>query len=232
MGYGYRGSQEQQPQSRIQEVPAQSSGYSPSGVSSQNSSHPSTPGRSSSNGLNVQTPSDQPQSLPHGQFSHTEAASIIGLLKNKSVDELRKLLSDKDTYNQFLLSLEVVKIQNNVNTEISIEIGENLKKEPRILELRNQCKIIRTTELAAAQEKLNALERRKEESLRAHSPSMLLQKLQEAMGKAEEETENLQRQLLEKEIEPAAFVQNCKRLRTTYQRRALIHLAANASVSG
>lgn len=32
-----------------------------------------------------------------------------------SVDELRKLLSDKDAYHQFLLSLDQVKIQNNVS---------------------------------------------------------------------------------------------------------------------
>lgn len=32
-----------------------------------------------------------------------------------SVDELRKLLSDKEAYQQFLLSLDQVKIQNNVS---------------------------------------------------------------------------------------------------------------------
>ena len=34
-----------------------------------------------------------------------------------SVDELRKLLSDKDAYNQFLLSVDQVKIQNNVSSK-------------------------------------------------------------------------------------------------------------------
>lgn len=37
--------------------------------------------------------------------------------------------------------------------------------------------IIRTTELAAAQEKLNELERQKEEILRLYSPGSLIQKL-------------------------------------------------------
>ena len=34
------------------------------------------------------------------------------------MDELRKLLSDKDAYQQFLLSLDQVKVQNNVRTVI------------------------------------------------------------------------------------------------------------------
>jgi len=41
-----------------------------------------------------------------------------------------------------------------------------------------QCRIIRTTELAAAKEKLNELERQKEELLRSCSPASLLQRLQ------------------------------------------------------
>lgn len=92
------------------------------------------------------------------------------------------------------------------------QIGENMEKEPRMVELRNQvgiyiyiyifwrscitvlfpndcntilscvlwsqCRIIRTTELAAAQERLNELERQKEETLKSRSPSSLLQRLQ------------------------------------------------------
>lgn len=44
--------------------------------------------------------------------------------------------------------------------------------------LWSQCRIIRTTELAAAQERLNELERKKEETLKLCSPSSLLQRLQ------------------------------------------------------
>lgn len=40
-----------------------------------------------------------------------------------------------------------------------------------------QCTIIRTTELAAAHEKLAELERQKEETLKSYSPASLLQKL-------------------------------------------------------
>lgn len=41
-----------------------------------------------------------------------------------------------------------------------------------------QSRIIRTTELAAAQEKLHELEKQKEELLKFYSPASLLQKLQ------------------------------------------------------
>ncbi|KAJ6407533.1 hypothetical protein OIU84_010925 [Salix udensis] len=97
------------------------------------------------------------------------------------------------------------------------------------MELRNQCRIIRTTELAAAQEKLNELERQKEELLRSCSPASLLQMLQEAMQKTDEESEALHRQFLDKEIDLGSFVMKYKNLRTTYHKRALIHLAAKAS---
>ncbi|KAH8485110.1 hypothetical protein H0E87_026761 [Populus deltoides] len=153
-----------------------------------------------------------------------------------SVDELRKLLSDKDAYHQFLLSLDQVKIQNNIRDELCKETlqlaRENLEKEPRIMELRNQCRIIRTTELAAAQEKLNELEKQKEELLRSCSPASFLQRLQEAMNKTEEESDAFHRQFLDKEIDLGAFVQKYKKLRTTYHKRALIHLAAKASPTG
>ncbi|KAH8485112.1 hypothetical protein H0E87_026761 [Populus deltoides] len=109
---------------------------------------------------------------------------------------------------------------------------ENLEKEPRIMELRNQCRIIRTTELAAAQEKLNELEKQKEELLRSCSPASFLQRLQEAMNKTEEESDAFHRQFLDKEIDLGAFVQKYKKLRTTYHKRALIHLAAKASPTG
>jgi ESCRT-I complex subunit VPS37 len=154
-------------------------------------------------------------------------------LKDKSVDELRKLLSDKDAYQQFLLSLDQVKVQNNIKDELRRETlqlaRDNLEKEPQIMELRNQCRIIRTTELATAQEKLNELERQKEEILKFYSPGSLLHKLQEAMNQVDEESEALQEKFLEKEIDTAAFVQKYKKLRTTYHRRALIHLAAKTS---
>ncbi|KAK6942719.1 Modifier of rudimentary, Modr, partial [Dillenia turbinata] len=227
----FRGSQEQQV--RPQDIPTQS-WYPPSVVGSPASSHPSTPSSAASSSFGFHKPSDRPQSP--SQVSPSEAAGMIALLKDKSVDELRKLLSDKEAYNNFLISVDQVKMQNNLRDELRKETlqlaRENLEKEPQIQELRNQCRIIRTSELAAAREKLNELERRKEETLKFYSPSSLLQRLQEAMNKSDEESEALHRQLVDKEIDVGPFVQKYKALRTTYHRRALIYLAAKTSTTG
>ncbi|XP_050243315.1 uncharacterized protein LOC126691999 isoform X13 [Quercus robur] len=223
---------DQQPQPRPQDGSSQS-WYPPSVVSSPNSSRPGTPSSASSSSFSSHRTSDRPQSPSH--VSPAEAAGIIAVLKDKSVDELRKLLSDKDAYHHFLLSLDQVKIQNNSRDELRKETlqlaRENLEKEPRIMELRNQCRIIRTTELAAAQEKLNELERKKEETLKFYSPQSLLQRLQDA-NKTEEESENLHKQLLDRDVDLGTFVQKYKKLRTTYHRRALIHLSAKTSSIG
>ncbi|TKY53018.1 Vacuolar protein-sorting-associated protein 37-like 2 [Spatholobus suberectus] len=162
-----------------------------------------------------------------------QAAGLIAILKDKSVDELRKLLSNKDAYQQFLSSLDEVKIQNNVKDELCKEnqklANENLKKEPRMVELRNQYRIICTTELAAAQEKLNELEKQKEEMLKLNSSLYLLQRIQEAINKTEEESENLHQQVLDREIDLGAFLQKYKKLRAAYHRKSLMHLAAKTS---
>ncbi|XP_020087061.1 vacuolar protein-sorting-associated protein 37 homolog 1-like [Ananas comosus] len=224
----FGGGQQQQAPSNIPDIPTQS-WYPPSVLSS--SSRLSAASSSSSVGGSQKTP-DGP--APHGQPSPAGAAGIIARLKEKSVDELRKLLAEKESYNAFFNSLDQVKIQNNVRDELRKETlqlaRENLEKEPCILELRNQCTVIRTTELAAAQEKLAELERQKEETLRSYSPAALLEKLHDAMNKVDEESEQLHMKLLEKEVDLPAFVQKYKKLRTTHHRRALLHLAANTSV--
>lgn len=230
--FRFWGSQDQQAQPHPQDSASQS-WYPPSVISSPSSSRPETPrSGTSSSSFGSQRPSERPPSPSH--VSPTEAAGIIAVLKDKSVDELRKLLSDKDAYHQFLLSLDQVKIQNNLRDELRKETlqlaRENLEKEPRIMELRNQCRIIRTTELAAAQEKLNELERQKEETLKLCSPASLFQRLHGAMNKADEESEKLHEQILGREIDIGAFVQKYKKLRTTYHKRALIHIAARTNM--
>ncbi|KAB2060098.1 hypothetical protein ES319_A11G354200v1 [Gossypium barbadense] len=226
-------SHEQQAQPHPQEG-SSCSWYPPSVVGSTNSSRPATLSSSASNSFNSQTPAEWSHSL--SPVSPTEAAGVIALLKDKSVDELRKLLSDKDAYNQFLLSVDQVKIQNNIRDELRNETLQlarnNLDKEPQIMELRNQCRIIRTTELAAAQEKLNELDRQKEETLKFYSPASFMHRLQDAMNVTEEESEIVNRQLLDREIDLGTFVQKYKKLRTSYHRRALIHLAAKTSPIG
>ncbi|XP_051131185.1 vacuolar protein-sorting-associated protein 37 homolog 1 [Andrographis paniculata] len=226
------GSQEQQVPSRPQEVPTDS-WYPPSVISSSGASRPTTPGTSTSGSFSTSRPADRSNTISN--VSPTEAAGIIAVLKDKSVDELRKLLSDKNAYQNLLLSLEPVKTQNRVRDELRNETlqlaRENLEKEPTIMELRNQCRIIRTTELATAQEKLHELERKKEETLKYYSPSSLLNRLQDAMNKTDEESEAIHRQLLDKELDLPSFVQKYKKMRNAYHKRALTHLAAKTSAS-
>lgn len=225
--FRFWGSQEQQVDPRPQEITT-NSWYPPSVVSSPSSSHPATPNSTNPNAY-TQRVGDRPHVSP-------EAAGIIGYLKDKSVDELRKLLSDREAYKQFLLSIDSVRTQNDVRDELrnqTLKLArENLEKEPQITELRNQCMIIRTSELASAQEKLNDLTKRKAELLKSYSPGSLLHKLQESMNKTDEESETLHEQLLAKEIDLATFVQKYKKLRVIYHKRALTHLAAKTSLVG
>ncbi|KAI3687865.1 hypothetical protein L1987_81568 [Smallanthus sonchifolius] len=148
----------------------------------------------------MQTNADRPVSrIP------PEAAGIFHVLKDKSASELHKLLSDKNAYQQFLFSLDVVQTQirlrNELRDETMLLAKHNLEKEPHIKELRNQCQIIRVTELAAAREKLNELEKQKQEILNFYAPASLLHRLQEAMHKTEAESDALHQQLLNGEID-------------------------------
>ncbi|ONL94391.1 Vacuolar protein-sorting-associated protein 37 homolog 1 [Zea mays] len=222
-------SQQQQADPSFQDIPTQS-WYPPSVVGS--SSRPSTP-TSSSASLH-QRASDSPQSSSRGQPSPAEAAGIIARLKDKSIEELQRLLKDREAYNAFFNSLDQVKTQNNVRDELKKETlqlaRENLEKEQRILELRNQCTIIRTTELAAAQDRLTDLERQKDDIMRSYSPAALLNKLQTSMAKLDEESEELHQKFLEKDIDLPTFVQKYKKLRTAYHKQALLHLAGQTSL--
>ncbi|KAL8245211.1 hypothetical protein R6Q59_011469 [Mikania micrantha] len=160
-----------------------------------------------------------------------EASEIVHALKDKSASELHKLLSDKNAYKQFLLSLDLVQMQIRLRDELRNETmflaKHNLEKEPHIKELKNQCQIIRVTELAAAREKLNELEKQKQEILNFYSPASLLHRLQEAMNKTEDESEALHQQLLNREIDLSTFMHKYKRLRKLYHKWALTRLAAN-----
>ncbi|KAL6313706.1 hypothetical protein AAG906_010125 [Vitis piasezkii] len=91
--------------------------YPPSVVTSQSSSCPSTSSRSTSSSFSLQRPLDQPP------------AGMIVLLKDKIIDELQKLLFDKDLYNQVLLSLDQVKIQNSLRDELQKETFATCQRE-------------------------------------------------------------------------------------------------------
>ncbi|CAA2973660.1 Hypothetical predicted protein [Olea europaea subsp. europaea] len=133
------GSQEQQAQPHPQEI-STDSWYPPSVVSSTSSSRPPTSSVTSSSNFSVSRPPDRSNSFSN--VSPAEAAGIIAQLKDKSLDELRKLLSDKDAYQNLFHLLEPVKTQNRVRDELRNETLKltraNLEKEPRIMELRNQ----------------------------------------------------------------------------------------------
>ncbi|CAN6290421.1 unnamed protein product [Urochloa humidicola] len=223
------GSQQQQTDPNFQDIPTQS-WYPPSVTGS--SSRPSTPTASSASPY--QRASDHSQSSSRGQPSPAEAAGIIARLKDKSIEELQRLLKDKEAYNAFFNSLDQVKTQNNVRDELRKETlqlaRENLEKEQRISELRNQCTIIRTTELAAAQDRLTDLERQKDDIMRSYSPAALLDKLQTSMAKLDESSEELHQKFLEKDIDLPTFVQKYKKLRTAYHKQALLHLAGQTSL--
>ncbi|KAH7532758.1 hypothetical protein FEM48_Zijuj04G0056100 [Ziziphus jujuba var. spinosa] len=68
-------------------------------------------------------------------------------------------------------------MHGEIDPEVIYTHRENLEKESRIMELR--IRIMRTTELAAVEEKLHELERQKEEMLRFGSAASLLQRLQD-----------------------------------------------------
>jgi ESCRT-I complex subunit VPS37 len=156
-------------------------------------------------------------------------------LKDKSADELNRLLTDKDAYNKFLHSLDEVrrleKISDELRRSTIDESRNNLAKESEISELRTQCMIIRNTELAASQEKFDEFEKRYKEVQANCSPDALLRKLQDAANEADEESENYHRKFLNGEIELLEYIQKYRKQRLLYHKRSLIRMAALTSLT-
>uniref|UniRef100_A0A0C9S3G7 TSA: Wollemia nobilis Ref_Wollemi_Transcript_29148_1095 transcribed RNA sequence n=1 Tax=Wollemia nobilis TaxID=56998 RepID=A0A0C9S3G7_9CONI len=238
------GAQQQSPQQQVPDIPTQS-WYPPSVLSpSTSSSRPSTPSNVSSSGQSprVRPPAvgnsnvdSRPQSPSYSQPSPAAGASIIPLLRDKSVDELRRIVSDKKVYNEFFHSIDQVRDQDALHDELKRETTQlarkNLEKQSQIVELKNQCTIIRTTELAAAQERFHELGKQVQESVSFYAPGVLLERLHDAANAVDEESENLHRQILAGELDLSNFIQRYKKLRTIYHRRYLTYLAAKASLS-
>ncbi|XP_024533401.1 vacuolar protein-sorting-associated protein 37 homolog 1 isoform X1 [Selaginella moellendorffii] len=185
------------------------------------------------------------------RVSMSSSAMNESRLHEKSVEELRKLLSDKDAYESYLHSIEEVKQLDTVSVVPFFLAGSlliwefwqlrndlrksnvnlarhNLGKESEMAELRNQCMIIRTTELATAQEKFSDAQRREKEILARSSPASILNKLQEAANAADDESESLHHKLLSGELEFPEFLQKYRQQRVLYHRRTLLRLAALA----
>jgi len=99
-----------------------------------------------------------------------------------------------------------------------------------MLELKNQCTVIRTTELATAEEKFHVLDKRVREAMSFLAPGVLLERLQEAAKAAEKESDDLHQELSDRKIELIDFIQKYKKLRTIYHRRTLLYLAAKHHV--
>lgn len=154
-------------------------------------------------------------------------------MRDKSVEELRKLLTDKAAYNEFLHSLDQVKTLDILQDDLrksNVELAkQNLERESEVAELRNQCAIIRTMELAASQENLDKVQKQEKEMANRLSVSALLEKLQEAADEVDEESEQLHRQLLAGQIELMEFIPKYRKLRLLYHRRILTRLAARVS---
>ncbi|CAM6020093.1 unnamed protein product [Sphagnum balticum] len=169
------------------------------------------------------------------QTSLQGGSTVVASLKDKSVEELGKLMHDTDTYKKFLESLDEVrrldKLRNELTSGNVDESRMNLEKESEIAELRNQCMIIRNTELATAQEKFEEVEKQYKEVHARCSPHSLLDKLQGAANDADDESENLHRKLLSGEIELGEFIQKYRKQRILFHRRTLIRMAALISLT-
>lgn len=73
----------------------------------------------------------------------------------------------------------MVELKNQVNCTFHfISDPTDVDSDVYLVVSSLQCRIIRTTELAAAQEKLQELERMKEDTLKYHSPTSLVHRLQ------------------------------------------------------
>ncbi|XP_073388283.1 vacuolar protein-sorting-associated protein 37 homolog 2 isoform X2 [Physcomitrium patens] len=194
------------------------------------------------------TSTSVPSSGTHS--SYAGAYSSVASLKDKSSEELARLLNDRDAYDAFLHSLDEVKRLDTINAELKKSIVDesktifmkscfthvllfraenNLVKESEIAELRTQCMIIRNTELAASRERFEELDNRYKEVQANCSPSALLHKLKDAVSKVDEDSENLHYKFLAGEIELVEFIQKYRQHRLLYHRRSLIRLAALSS---
>eukprot|EP00252_Welwitschia_mirabilis_P010357 TRINITY_DN2357_c0_g1_i2.p1 TRINITY_DN2357_c0_g1~~TRINITY_DN2357_c0_g1_i2.p1 ORF type:complete len:213 (+),score=40.67 TRINITY_DN2357_c0_g1_i2:149-787(+) len=157
---------------------------------------------------------------------------MLSTLSDKSEAELRMILMDKDIYNKFLHSIGEVKYLDSLRNDLQMKTVQmarrNLEFACLIKELKNQCTIIRTTELAVAEEKLQELEI-KEKELSVLSTPCLLQNLKDAARETDDESEQLQNLLFAREIEVAHFIPHYKRLRMIHHWQSLVHLAALSS---
>lgn len=176
-----------------------------------------------------------PGPYPPQQNTMTSASDAVLTLKNKSMDELQRLLSDQDAYTSFLQSADSTGQINSLWSDLlksNVDLAKhNLEKESEIFQLRNQCNIIRTTELAAAQEKFNEVQSHGRDMESIYAPAVLLERLQDAASKADDESEIIYQQLLSEEITVGEFLQSYRKKRYLYHKQVLTRLAAKTSMA-
>eukprot|EP00246_Nothoceros_aenigmaticus_P016424 TRINITY_DN7453_c0_g1_i1.p1 TRINITY_DN7453_c0_g1~~TRINITY_DN7453_c0_g1_i1.p1 ORF type:complete len:257 (+),score=28.87 TRINITY_DN7453_c0_g1_i1:394-1164(+) len=188
---------------------------------------------SSSGGLSSDSRPHSPGpggSRPQGHAARTGIS--LASLKDRSVRDLETLLKSKEAYNTFLQSLEQVKHSESLVQDLrksNVElVTRNLAKDATISELKNQCTIIRTTELAAAREKFEEARARERELLNRISPSALSEKLQQATTEADEESETQHRRFVQGEIELGDFILTYRKQRLLFHNRSLTRLSLPA----
>eukprot|EP00246_Nothoceros_aenigmaticus_P002052 TRINITY_DN1279_c0_g1_i1.p1 TRINITY_DN1279_c0_g1~~TRINITY_DN1279_c0_g1_i1.p1 ORF type:complete len:206 (-),score=35.71 TRINITY_DN1279_c0_g1_i1:1125-1688(-) len=140
------------------------------------------------------------------------------------------MVKNEKTYSAFLYSLEPMRqskavLQDMKKSNID-QARKNLQAEATIAELKNQCAIIRTTELAVAREAFEEAKLREKGIVESRSPARFVTMLEEAATEADEESENMHRSLLDGELAPIDFISNYRILRLLYHRRVLQRLAA------
>ncbi|KAL3689148.1 hypothetical protein R1sor_015457 [Riccia sorocarpa] len=241
-GVAMRGGPQQQAESATPFIPTHS-WYPPSVLGPSTSgarvSSPSTSSTGTANPLSRTSTSSSDSQRPRSPASQpqrtSQVSSTVPVLKDKSAEELRGLLLDKDLYNAFLHSLDQVRQLDTVRDDLkkgNIDLARhNLGKEAEIAELRNQCMIIRNTQLAAAREKFEEVDKREKEVNARCSPAALLDRLQDAANEADEESEKIHQQLLSGEIELAEFISKYRKERILYHKRSLTRMAAMTSLT-
>ncbi|MCO5610697.1 hypothetical protein L7F22_064938 [Adiantum nelumboides] len=118
-----------------------------------------------------------------------------------------------------------------VNKEVELA-KQNLERESDLFQLKKQCTIIRTTELATAQEKFNEVICKKETDIKAlFSPAALIERLQDAASKIDDESKSILKQLLSEEISVSDPLQRYQKMRYLYHKFTLTRLASKTSVA-
>ncbi|GAQ81808.1 hypothetical protein KFL_000910270 [Klebsormidium nitens] len=196
-------------------------GYSGSGGYSRAGNSPigSPPGSAGSSGRSTSPMPGIPTTFPS--------------LRDKSAEELQRLLTDPSAYKAFLSSIESVKHAEKLRDDLrssNLDLAHrNLARENEVSELRNQCNIIRTTEVAAARQQLDEAQRREKAISSRFSPQSLLDRLHRAAKEIDEESDNLHDDFLRGRIELSEFMPKYKQLRILYHKRQLMRLAAMTS---